>query len=84
MNAQGDKQIQHWAQQMQIPVDLVQRNAITLNHADGLHHKAGISIFPALTERTEKGYVRIKQHVSGNDGGWQLVEDEVDDSEGWQ
>ncbi len=86
VNVKDDKQIQLWAVQMQIPVELVQRNAITLNHADGLHHKAGISNFPfpVLTERTEKGYVRIKQQASGNDGGWRLVEDEFDDNEGWQ
>jgi integrating conjugative element protein (TIGR03759 family) len=84
INAKDDKQIQLWAHQMQIPVELVQRNAITLNHADGLHHQAGISIFPALTERTEKGYVQIKQQASGNDGGWHLAEDEFDDGEGWQ
>ena len=69
---------------MQIPGELVQRNAITLNHAVGLHHQAGISNFPVLTERTETGYVQIKQKARGNDGGWHLVEDEVDDGEGWQ
>ena len=84
INASDDKQIQHWAMQMQIPIELVQRNAITLNHADGLQHQAGISNFPVLTERTEKGYVRINQKARGNDGGWHLVEDEVDDGEGWQ
>ena len=85
MNVKDDKQIQLWAQQMQIPVELVQRNAITLNHADGLHHKAGISNFPfpVLTERTEKGYVRIEQKSSGKNEGWHLVE-EVVDEEGWQ
>ena len=84
INAKDDKQIQLWAQQMQIPVELVQRSAITLNHDDGLHMKAWISDFPALTERTEKGYVRIKQKAPGNDGGWHLVEDVIDDDEGWQ
>ena len=84
VNAKDDKQIQLWAAQMQIPVELVQRNAITLNQDKGLHLKAGINEFPVLTERTEKGYVRIKQQASGNDGGWHLVEDEVDDNEGWQ
>ena len=83
INASDDKQIQHWAIGMQIPIELVQRNAITLNHADGLHHQAGISTFPALTKRTEKGYVQIKQKVRGN-GGWHLVEDRYEDDEGWQ
>ena len=84
VNAKDDKQIQRWAMHMKIPGELVQRNAITLNHADGLQHQAGISNFPVLTERTEKGYVRINQKARGNDGGWHLVEDEVDDGEGWQ
>ncbi len=83
VNAKDDKQIQLWAAQMQIPVELVQRNAITLNQDKGLHLKAGINEFPVLTERTEKGYVRIKQKVGGN-GGWHLVEDRYEDDEGWQ
>jgi len=83
INASDDKQIQHWAMQMQIPIELVQRNAITLNHADGLHHQAGMTNFPVLSKRTENGYVRIKQKVGGN-GGWHLVEDRYEDDEGWQ
>jgi integrating conjugative element protein (TIGR03759 family) len=84
VNAKDDRQIQRWAMRMQIPSKLVQRTAITLNHADGLHLKSGLSSFPVLTRRTEDGYVRIKQKARGNDGGWHLIEDVIDDDEGWQ
>ena len=83
VNARDDKEIQLWATEMQIPVELVLRSAITLNHDDGLHTKAGITNFPALTERTEKGYARIKQKAPGSAEEWHLV-DEVVNEEGWQ
>jgi integrating conjugative element protein (TIGR03759 family) len=84
MNAKDDKQIQLWAMQMQIPVELVQRSAITLNHDNGLHLKAGFFDLPVLTERTEKGYVRINKKVQEQNAGWHLVEDGITDDEGWQ
>ena len=71
VNAKDDKQIQRWAMHVKIPIELVQRADITLNHDDGLHLKAGFSDFPVLTERTEDGYVRFDQNTLADDEGWQ-------------
>ena len=71
VNAQDDKQIQRWAMHMKIPIELVQRSDITLNHDDGLHLKADFSDFPVLTERTEDGYVRFGQNELADGEGWQ-------------
>jgi len=71
VNARDDKQIQLWAMHMQIPIEMVQRSEITLNHDDGLHLKAGFSGFPVLTERTEEGYVRFGQNDLADGEGWQ-------------
>ena len=71
INARDDKQIQLWAMHMQIPIEMVQRSEITLNHDDGLHLKAGFSDFPVLTERTEEGYVRFGQNGLADRKEWQ-------------
>jgi integrating conjugative element protein (TIGR03759 family) len=71
VNAKDDKQIQRWAMHMKIPIEMVQRSEITLNHDDGLHLKAGFSDSPVLTERTEAGYVRIGQNELADGEGWQ-------------
>ena len=56
---------------MGIPIDLMQRSAITLNHDDELHLKAGFSNLPMLTERTDAGYIEFDQADLSNDTGWQ-------------
>lgn len=71
VNARDDKQIQHWAMHMKIPIEMVQRSEITLNHDDGLHLKAGFSDFPVLTERTAEGYVRFGQDDLADGERWQ-------------
>lgn len=70
-NANDDQAIQRWAMHMGIPIDLVQRSAITLNHDDGLHLKAGFSNLPMLTERTETGYVEFDPADLSENEGWQ-------------
>jgi integrating conjugative element protein (TIGR03759 family) len=70
-NAQDDREIQRWAMHMGIPIDLVQRAEITLNHDDGLHLKAGFSDLPALTERTASGYVKFDPEKLSDGNGWQ-------------
>ena len=70
-NTSDDQAIQRWAMHIGIPIDLVQRSAITLNHDDGLHLKAGFSNLPMLTERTESGYVEFDLADLSNDEGWQ-------------
>lgn len=71
VNAKDDQQIQRWAMHMKIPIEMVQRSEITLNHDDGLHLKAGFSDFPVLTERTEVGYVRFGQDDLADGEEWQ-------------
>ena len=70
-NANDDQAIQRWAMHMGIPIDLVQRSSITLNHDDGLHLKAGFSNLPVLTERTESGYIKFDPADLSDDAGWQ-------------
>jgi integrating conjugative element protein (TIGR03759 family) len=70
-NVNDDQAIQRWAMHMGIPIDLVQRSAITLNHDDGLHLKAGFSNLPMLAERTESGYVEFDLVDLTDDTGWQ-------------
>ena len=69
-NANDDQAIQRWAMHMGIPIDLVQRSTITLNHDDGLHLKAGFSNLPMLTERTDAGYVEFDMADFSDDAGW--------------
>ena len=70
-NASDDQAIQRWAMHMGIPIDLVQRSEITLNHDDGMHLKAGFSNLPMLAERTESGFVEFDLVDLTGDMGWQ-------------